>query len=93
MRERGPMDSRFEEGYVPMDEPPGIEEREYAFWKAAGGVPLTVAQLAEKADRQAGEALRLIGKAWPQAGGKARVYLAEAISLLERARAKILKAT
>lgn len=37
-RERGPFDDDFEAGYVPMDSPPGFEEREYAAWKAAGGV-------------------------------------------------------
>jgi len=36
-RERGPLDHRFEMGYVPCDEPPGIEEREYRAWKEAGG--------------------------------------------------------
>jgi hypothetical protein len=35
--ERGPFDSLFEKGHVPMDEPPGFEEREYRRWKAAGG--------------------------------------------------------
>lgn len=31
------MRERFENGHVPMDEPPGFEERWYAEWKAAGG--------------------------------------------------------
>lgn len=34
----GPLDAEFELGYHPCDEPPGFEEREYAKWKAAGGV-------------------------------------------------------
>jgi hypothetical protein len=29
--------AEFENGYAPMDEPPGFEERYYAAWKAAGG--------------------------------------------------------
>lgn len=28
---------RYKRGYVPMDTPPGLEEREYAEWKKAGG--------------------------------------------------------
>lgn len=27
----------FEAGYVPMDEPPGLEEAAYKLWKEAGG--------------------------------------------------------
>lgn len=36
-RKRGPFDGDFERGYVPCDEPPGLEECEYARWKHAGG--------------------------------------------------------
>jgi hypothetical protein len=36
-RERGAMDGQFEAGYIPGDEPPGISERQYQAWKAAGG--------------------------------------------------------
>jgi hypothetical protein len=36
-RQPGPYDEEFERGYIPADEPPGLEEQEYAAWKAAGG--------------------------------------------------------
>lgn len=36
-RDHGPLDHKFEAGYIPMDEPPGLEEIEYRRWKASGG--------------------------------------------------------
>ena len=32
---------QFEQGYVPMDEPPGLEEIAYRLWKQAGGTVKT----------------------------------------------------
>jgi hypothetical protein len=33
----GALILQFEQGYVPMDEPPGLEEHAYRAWKEAGG--------------------------------------------------------
>lgn len=33
----GSLILQFERGYIPLDEPPGLEELAYAAWKAAGG--------------------------------------------------------
>lgn len=32
-----PLHDEFRRGYRPMDEPPGMEEGEYALWMKAGG--------------------------------------------------------
>jgi hypothetical protein len=38
----GSMILQFEQGYVPMDAPPGLEEMAYHAWKEAGGWPLEI---------------------------------------------------